>query len=93
LSSPPPTTAADTGNSATPLGLTGSAATPPTWNTGDQFSPNADFTGAGYLYTTTPAVTPNQNFTISAWVKPTSTSDGDNVQIWAGTGATNQAWY
>ena len=51
------------------LPLTGDAGV--TWNTGDRFSPDAAFDGAtGYLTSNGPALTPDTDFTVSAWVKP-----------------------
>lgn len=70
-------TAADTG-SGTPIPLTGTA-TGATWTTGDLFSPAANFDGStGGMTgtsTTTPAINPTANYTVSAWVKP-STAGG-----------------
>ena len=67
---------ADTANtqSAQPgaaLPLTGDAGV--TWNTGDQFSPDAAFDGStGNLASRGPAVTLGADFSVSAWVKPTA---------------------
>lgn len=53
------------------LSLTGNAGV--TWNSGDQFSPDAAFDGAtGYLTSNAAAVTPGSDFSVSAWVKPTA---------------------
>jgi Concanavalin A-like lectin/glucanases superfamily len=53
------------------LPLTGNSGM--TWNTGDQFSPDAAFDGAtGYLTSNAAAVTPGTDFSVSAWVKPTA---------------------
>lgn len=66
------TTAADTGT-ATPLPLTGN--TGATWDTSDLFNPDVTFDGTtGAMTTTAPALTATSSFTVSAWVKPNTTS-------------------
>lgn len=59
--------AADTAGS---LPATGSGGV--TGTTGDLFSPAAHFDGSGVLSTGGPAVSTNSDFTVSAWVKPSS---------------------
>ncbi|MFI1192634.1 LamG-like jellyroll fold domain-containing protein, partial [Micromonospora sp. NPDC020750] len=61
-------TARDTGGT---LHATGTAGV--TWNTGDMFDPDVVFNGtSGTLTTTGPAFATNADFTVSAWVNPTS---------------------
>ncbi|KPI21666.1 LamG domain protein jellyroll fold domain protein [Actinobacteria bacterium OK006] len=59
------TTAKDTTGTLNTTGSGGAI-----WATGDLFSPAAHLDGTGTLKTSSPAVTTNSSFTISAWVKP-----------------------
>ncbi|MEV8094373.1 FG-GAP-like repeat-containing protein [Kitasatospora sp. NPDC085879] len=68
-------TAADnTASGQTPLPLTGGDGTSntATWATNDLFNPDVHLDGAktGVMNTSTGAVTPTGNFTVSAWAKP-----------------------
>ena len=66
------TTAADTG-SGTALPLSGNSGA--TWDTSDLFSPAVAFNGTtGAMTSTAPALTATSSFTVSVWVKPTTTS-------------------
>ncbi|MBS2966973.1 LamG domain-containing protein, partial [Actinocrinis puniceicyclus] len=68
-------TAASAADSTGTLTLTGTSGA--TWNTGDMYNPDVAFNGtSGYLNTASAAVTPNTNFTVSAWVKPTVNNGG-----------------
>ncbi|EEP71893.1 hypothetical protein MCAG_02220 [Micromonospora sp. ATCC 39149] len=80
--------------------LHASGATGVSWSTGDMFDPDAVFNGtSGSLTTPTPAVNTNNDFSLSAWVKPSSlggtilSQDGVNT---AGfklyTDATDKSW-
>ncbi|MFI5908168.1 LamG-like jellyroll fold domain-containing protein [Dactylosporangium sp. NPDC051541] len=53
-------------------GLTATGTSGVTWHQGDLFSPDAAFDGTGALTATTTsgAVKPEEDFTVSAWVKP-----------------------
>ncbi|QMU70623.1 LamG-like jellyroll fold domain-containing protein [Streptacidiphilus sp. P02-A3a] len=62
------TTAADSTGSK-PLTATTTAGT---WNTGDMFSPDANLAGTGQLATTGYVVDPSTDFSVSAWVEPTT---------------------
>ncbi|MBV1854485.1 LamG-like jellyroll fold domain-containing protein [Catellatospora tritici] len=71
----PITTAGDiVGAGATSAPLT-AGGTGVVWHTGDVFSPNAQFGGAGYLHTSSSLTFVNADFTLSAWVK-LNNSDG-----------------
>jgi hypothetical protein len=65
--------AADTGSAGTPLPLTGNSGA--TWDTSDLFNPDVAFNGTtGAMTSTAPALTATSSFTVSAWVKPNTTS-------------------
>ena len=66
-------TAADTGSASTSLPLTGSSGA--TWDTSDLFNPAVTFNGTtGAMTSTAPGLTATSSFTVSAWVKPSTTS-------------------
>jgi hypothetical protein len=66
-------TAADTGSASTALPLTGNSGA--TWDTSDLFSPDVAFNGTtGAMTSTAPALTATSSFTVSVWVKPSTTS-------------------
>lgn len=80
------------------LPLTGNSGS--TWHTGDTFSPDAQFNGtSGMLATSGPAIATNGDFSVSAWVKPTSlggtvlSQDGTNTAAFTvSSDATAKTW-